>query len=105
MATGTPRDLDPKFKTEKSIPESENRPETVTSESDPRPQVENQNDLKSDALLREEDRVEAEEKYDDDTPMIVHRQRITNPDGTVGEKVHGPMPVADWPAYEKENGL
>ncbi len=48
---------------------------------------------------------EQEQKQDDDTPMIVHRQRITNPDGTIGEKQHGPMPVADWPEYEKEHKL
>jgi hypothetical protein len=36
---------------------------------------------------------------------IVFRQNVTNSDGTVGEKVHGPMPVSEWPAYEKEHGL
>lgn len=67
----TPRDLDPKFKSETVTPEDI---ETNTSEKE-------------------------------EVPMIVYRQQVTNPDGTAGEKVHGPMPVADWPAYEKENNL
>lgn len=40
-----------------------------------------------------------------DVPMIVHRQFFTNPDGTPGEKTHGPMPVSEWAAYEKEHNL
>lgn len=83
----TPRDLDPKFKSEKSdvLPPNENAPATGDE--------------------RSVEQAEREEKHDEETPMIVHRQRITNPDGTVGEKVHGPMPVADWSAYEKEHDL
>lgn len=71
----TPRDLDPKFKDE---------------------------DLKSDALLRAED--EQAKKNEEDVPMIVHRQPIVV-DGIATEKLHGPMPVSEWPAYEKEHGL
>lgn len=41
---------------------------------------------------------------EDDTPMIVYRQPYVE-NGVQHEKVHGPMPVADWPAYEKENNL
>lgn len=70
MATGTPRDLDPKFKEEKPPVDPEVEPKEVSDES-----------------------------------LIVFRQNITNPDGTAGEVVHGPMPVADWPAYEKEHKL
>lgn len=75
----SPRDLDPKFKTEKT-----DNPPTEPID------------------LGETENKRSEE---DETTNIVYRQRVTNPDGTVGEKVHGPMPVADWPAYEKENNL
>lgn len=70
----TPRDLDPKFRTEKADPVE---PETTVEQKD-------------------------EKK---DVPMIVYRQRVILEDGTVGEKNHGPMPVKDWPAYEKEHNL
>lgn len=89
MVTGTPRDLDPRFKNEK--------PETIPTVEE---QERNEN-AKTDALVTEE----SQEKKDDDTPMIVHRERVMQPDGSVGEKIHGPMPVADWSAYEKENKL
>lgn len=46
---------------------------------------------------------EAEEK--DDTNYIAHREKITNADGTPSEILHGPMPVDEWPAYEKEHNL
>lgn len=81
MATNnaTPRNLDPKFKDETQETEEQR-------------------------TAREADEAD-EAKKQDETPMIVSRQQIVNPDGTVGEKVHGPMPVADWPAYEKEHNL
>lgn len=37
--------------------------------------------------------------------MIVHRVNVQNPDGTPGVHEHGPMPVSEWAAYEKKNGL
>jgi hypothetical protein len=76
----SPRDLDPKFRDEKreSVEDTER-------------------DVTADELKREES--------EDETPMLVHRQRIVQPDGTVTEKVHGPMPQSDWAAYEKENNL
>jgi len=36
--------------------------------------------------------------------FIVFREPIIE-DGVQGWKEHGPIPVEDWPAYEKENGL
>jgi hypothetical protein len=40
----------------------------------------------------------------DETPMIVHKERYM--DGAVQkEREHGPMPVSEWPAYEKEHNL
>lgn len=66
----SPRNLDPKFKDEKDVPDEV--PETV-----------NEND---------------------EVPQIVFRQQVQEGD-TVKEIVHGPMPVTDWAAYEKEHGL
>lgn len=37
--------------------------------------------------------------------QIVHRHRFIDENGVQQEKVHGPMNISDWPAYEKENGL
>lgn len=37
--------------------------------------------------------------------QIVHRHRYVDENGVQQEKVHGPMNISDWPAYEKENGL
>lgn len=45
------------------------------------------------------------DSYEPETDNIVYRQIIVNPDGTPGEKLHGPMPRSEWAAYEKENGL
>lgn len=39
------------------------------------------------------------------TPMIVSRSQYVDSDGVTRVKTHGPMPVADWPAYEKANKL
>jgi hypothetical protein len=75
--TPTPRHLDPKFKDEQPEEKTDETPETDDSP----------------------------ETHDDETPMIVHNQKIVQPDGSVAEKQHGPMPVADWPAYEKEHKL
>lgn len=46
-----------------------------------------------------------EEKNGDEESMIVHRVNVTKPDGTPGVHEHGPMPVSEWAAYEKKNGL
>lgn len=40
-----------------------------------------------------------------DEPQIVYNERVILPNGTVDTRQHGPMPVADWPAYEKEKGF
>jgi hypothetical protein len=74
----TPRDLDPKFKTENVTPQ--------------------------DIVPTEETPEETPEESSEES-MIVYRQQIVKPDNTVGEKVHGPMPVSKWAAYEKENNL
>lgn len=44
-------------------------------------------------------------EYPEGTPMIVHRQQFVDSAGTVGEKVHGPMPVSEWAEYERKNNL
>lgn len=49
---------------------------------------------------RPEDRPE-----DDETPMIVHRETYINDRGVQDVREHGPMPLADWPAYAKKNGF
>ena len=59
--TGTPRDLDPKFKTV----------ETPTAPEE---------------------------------TQVVHIERYTE-NGVQHERRHGPMPISEWPAYEKENNL
>lgn len=96
MAT-TPRDLDPKFKDESEAAKRE------AAEREAAEREAAEREAKREAAEREA--AEREAKKDDDTPMIVLRQPITNEDGTPGEKLHGPMPVADWPAYEKEHNL
>jgi len=47
----------------------------------------------------------AAERRSDDVPMIVYREPYRDENGAMTEKIHGPMPVEDWPAYEKEHGL
>lgn len=44
-------------------------------------------------------------QVDDGVPMIVHRTTFVDGNGVQQTKEHGPMPVADWPAYEKEHKL
>ncbi len=41
----------------------------------------------------------------EDVPMIAHRERYVDKDGVQQDRWHGPMPVSEWAAYEKENGL
>ena len=45
------------------------------------------------------------ETEQEDVPMRVMVQRTMGPDGVMHEKVHGPMPDADWPEYERKHGL
>ena len=40
-----------------------------------------------------------------EVPMIVHRVPFVDGNGVQQVKEHGPMPVSEWPAYEKENNL
>jgi hypothetical protein len=78
--TGSPRDLDTKFK-DATIPtdaESEDSTE--------------RNDAK-------ESPAEPKGGY------IVYKQTYVGNDGVQREKVHGPMPVSEWADYEKENNL
>ena len=50
------------------------------------------------------DETETKVKETDDEPMIVHFEKYQ--EGSVQKvKTHGPMPVKDWPAYERENGF
>lgn len=42
---------------------------------------------------------------EDDRPMIVYRQTFVDANGVQQTKEHGPMPVEDWAAYEKEHKL
>lgn len=52
------------------------------------------------------DKQQNEPKKDDDTPMIVHQQYVTDPNTGAPKLIeHGPMPVKDWAAYEKEHNL
>lgn len=37
--------------------------------------------------------------------MIVHRTNYVDNNGVQQTKEHGPMPIADWPAYAKKNGF
>lgn len=48
---------------------------------------------------------EVEPKKDDNTPMIVGHTHYYDQDGVRQTKVHGPMPVSEWSAYEKEHNL
>lgn len=41
----------------------------------------------------------------DAVDMIVHFERVVDSAGTVHQKPHGPMPVTEWPRYEKEHKL
>lgn len=47
----------------------------------------------------------ADAEHSENVPMIVHRAFYTDDQGNQKEKIHGPMPVKEWAAYEKENGL
>jgi hypothetical protein len=40
-----------------------------------------------------------------DETYIVHRVPFVDSAGNAGVKVHGPMPISEWAAYSKENGL
>jgi hypothetical protein len=43
---------------------------------------------------------------DDDEPKIVSYQQVTDPaTGQATVVTHGPMPVKDWAAYEREHNL
>jgi hypothetical protein len=43
---------------------------------------------------------------DDDASMIVYHQQVVDPaTGQATVKTHGPMPVDEWAAYERDNGL
>ncbi len=47
---------------------------------------------------------DATDVKDDEESMIVHKE--TYMDGNVQKtREHGPMPVSQWAAYEKKNGL
>lgn len=49
---------------------------------------------------------DAPEDVDPDESRIVYYQQVTDPEtGQATVKTHGPMPVADWAAYERENNL
>lgn len=43
-----------------------------------------------------------EPRQDDDTPMIVHRVPFTDNNGVQRTKEYGPMPVADYPQWQKD---
>lgn len=46
------------------------------------------------------------EDVNPDESHIVYYQQVTDPEtGQATVKTHGPMPVADWPAYEREHNL
>lgn len=42
------------------------------------------------------------ETRQDDTPMIVHRVPFTDNNGVQRTKEYGPMPVADYPQWQKD---
>lgn len=44
-------------------------------------------------------------EYPEDTKFIVHKVRKVDAAGNVVDEIHGPMPIADWPAYAKKNGF
>lgn len=45
------------------------------------------------------------DETEDETHIVSHQQYIDPNTGKASVKTHGPMPVKDWPAYEKKNGL
>ena len=94
----TPRDLDPQFKTV-------NAPAGVNDNADT-PEVDRNTNSSNDADRRSDD---ADRRSNDEVykngGFIVHRQQYVDGDGVAREKIHGPMPVGEWPAYEKENNL
>ncbi len=75
--TPTPRNLDPKFK-----------------EANPPEEVEAVNPSE-----------ETDGEQQEPVSQIVYRQQITQPDGTVTVKEHGPMSVTEWFKYAEKNGL
>lgn len=78
-----------RFNDESNVPDTATPDETV---------IENKNvESTSDA--------DTEARENDEQPMIVHRERTVDAAGNVQEKEHGPMPVEDWPRYERDNEL
>lgn len=104
----TPRNLDPKFSKAMIPTESNRETETVTKDDTV---VENrvENRVEDSELVRTDSqgRVDTEvpSHADNEVSQITHIQRFTGQDGKPAEVVHGPMPVSEWTAYEKENGL
>lgn len=44
-------------------------------------------------------------KNTEDVPMIVYRRNGVDSEGNAVVIEHGPMPVSEWAAFEKENNL
>jgi hypothetical protein len=73
----TPRSLDPKFVNAEATDSGENVDQPIDAK---------------------------ESRPEDEVPMIVHVERFQ--DGSVTKtRQHGPMPVSEWAAYEKEHGF
>jgi len=82
MPTPSPRNLDPKFSEESAMPD-EDTPQEDTKDVTP----------------------DVAEEETDDTPMVVYHQPVLKPGGVMETVKHGPMPVSEWAAYEKEHNL
>lgn len=96
----TPRNLDPKF-SKAMIPTESNRETETVTEGDT--VVENRELVRTDSQGHVD--TEVPSHADNEVSQITHIQRFTGQDGKPAEVVHGPMPVSEWSAYEKENGL
>jgi hypothetical protein len=103
MPSPTPRDLDPKFK-DATVPADQ------TEETTPAREVTTKQETAKESRTEDAREVLArlqstEIPKDPNEGEIVYRQPFVDSNGTVGEKVHGPMPVSEWATYSKENGL
>jgi hypothetical protein len=100
--TATPRDLDPKFKDATVPQDADQTDQAAVTQNESAKESGPENESPQETLKR----LQSTEIPKDPTEgFILHRQRFVASDGTAGEKVHGPMPVSEWPAYSAKNGL
>lgn len=100
MSTGTPRDLDPKFK-DATIPTNgpDNKPDPAVKEN---PKKDTTEETPHETLKRLQS---TEIPKDPGEGSIVFKRQVVNAEGKHVEEVHGPMPVSEWATYSAEKGL